>query len=213
MTTNTPFIWNDDENDEDTPRENGENGKTERPSPPRGVADQLFKARAVFISGEINQKLAREVMMQLVALASDSDEPITLYLNSQGGHVEAGDTIHDMIRFVKPRVRIVGTGWVASAGAHIYLSVPREDRYSLPNTRFLLHQPMGGMRGYASDIKIEAQQILSMRERLNRIIAEQTGQPLEKVKEDTDRNFWMTADEAVNYGVVGKIIKSFDELD
>lgn len=176
------------------------------------IADKLFESRNIFICGEINQKLAREVIMQLVAMAEDSNKDITIFLNSQGGHVESGDTIHDMIQFIRPRVRIVGTGWVASAAAHIYLAVPKEDRLCLPNTRFLIHQPMGGVGGQAADIKIEAQEIIKMRKRLNRIIAERTGQPLEKVEIDTDRNFWMSAPEAVEYGLVGKIIKSIDEL-
>ncbi len=176
------------------------------------ITEKLFESRSIFICSEINQKVAKEIMMQLVALTADSDEDITLYLNSQGGHVEAGDTIHDMIRFVKPRVRIVGTGWVASAGTHIFLSVPREDRYCLPNTRFLIHQPSGGVGGPASDISIEAEEIVKMRRRLNEIIARETGQPLEKVEKDTDRNYWMSATEAIEYGLVGKIISSIDEL-
>src|SRR5690606_14288486 len=126
----------------------------------------------------------------------------------QGGHVESGDTIHDMIRFIDVPVRMVGTGWVASAGALIYVAVPKEQRYSLPNTRYLLHQPWGGARGSAADIEIEAREIGKMRERLNRVFAEQTGQPLEKIVDDTRRNFWLAGDAAVDYGLVGSIIRS-----
>lgn len=176
------------------------------------LVDKLFEARSIFVCGEITQKLAREVMMQLVAMSAESNKDVTIYLNSQGGHVESGDTIHDMIKFIKPRVKILGTGWVASAGTHIFLSVPKEDRICLPNTRFLIHQPMGGVGGQAADIKIEAQEIIKMRKRLNQIISEQTGQPLERVEQDTDRNFWMTATEAKEYGLVGKIISSINEL-
>jgi len=176
------------------------------------IGDKLFESRCIFICSEINQKVAKETIMQLVALAADSDKDITLYLNSQGGHVESGDTIHDMIRFIKPRVKIVGTGWVASAGTHIYLSVPKEDRFSLPNTRFLIHQPSGGAGGQATDIKIEAQEIIRMRRRLNEIIARETGQPVERVEKDTDRNFWMSPEQAIEYGIVGKIIHSADEI-
>jgi ATP-dependent Clp protease, protease subunit len=176
------------------------------------VRERLFDARTLIISGEINQRLASDVTAQLLALAAESDEPITLFINSQGGHVESGDTIHDMIRFVKPRVRIVGTGWVASAGALIYISAPREYRYCLPNTRFLLHQPAGGVGGTASDIEIEANEILRMRERLNEMFAEGTGQPIEKIQEDTRRNFWLTAAEAREYGLVGSIVASTDEI-
>jgi ATP-dependent Clp protease, protease subunit len=126
--------------------------------------------------------------------------------------VESGDTIFDMIRFVKSPVKTIGTGWVASAGALIYAAADTENRFSLPNTRFLLHQPMGGVRGQAADIAIEAEEILKMRRRLNEIFAEQTGQPIEKVEKDTDRNYWMTAAEAQKYGLVGAIIESADQV-
>ena len=176
------------------------------------VADRLFRARTVIISGEINQKLAASVTAQLLALSADSNDPITVYINSQGGHVESGDMIHDMLRFLSPRIRMVGTGWVASAGALIFVAVPREDRVCLPNTRFLLHQPAGGAGGTASDIHIEAREILRMRDRLNRIFAKQTGQPLERIEEDTHRDFWLSAEEAQRYGIVGRIIEKFEEL-
>ncbi|HET9514406.1 MAG TPA: ATP-dependent Clp protease proteolytic subunit [Gemmatimonadales bacterium] len=176
------------------------------------IIERLLRARNIIISGEVNQKLAASVMAQLLAMSADSDDDITIFINSQGGHVEAGDTIHDMVRFVTPRVKMVGTGWVASAGALIYVSVPREDRYCLPNTRFLLHQPAGGSGGSASDIEIEAREILRMRDRLNRIFARETGQSLERIEEDTHRNFWLDADAAVKYGIVGKIIKEASEL-
>jgi ATP-dependent Clp protease protease subunit len=176
------------------------------------VDDALFDARRIFIYGEINQALARDITQKLVAMSETSDDDIVIYINSQGGHVESGDTIHDMIRFVKPRVKVVGTGWVASAGAHIFLAPERENRFCLPNTRFLLHQPHGGVHGFAVDIGIEAQEIVKMRQRLNRIISEQTGQPLEKVEADTDRNFWMDAEQARDYGIVGQIVRSMSEL-
>jgi ATP-dependent Clp protease protease subunit len=136
-----------------------------------------------------------------------------LFINSQGGHVESGDTIFDMIRFVKPEVKIIGTGWVASAGALIYASTAKENRFSLPNTRYMIHQPMGGIRGQASDIAIEAEEIMKMRERLNMTFADQTGQTIEQVREDTLRNYWMSALEAQKYGLVSKIINTIDELD
>ena len=175
------------------------------------MEEALFKARRIFVFGEITQALAKDVVQKLVALSDDSDDDISVWINSQGGHVEAGDTIFDVIRFVAPRVKILGTGWVASSGAHIYLSVPREDRYSLPNTRYMLHQPMGGVRGQASDIGIEAEEIVKMRRRLNQVVADQTGQPVDKVEKDTDRNFWMSAEEAKAYGIVGQIISSHSE--
>ena len=177
------------------------------------VAARLFEARSIVVTGEIDQKVAALVTAQLLAMAAESDADITFYINSQGGHVESGDTIHDMIRFVTPRVRMVGTGWVASIGALIYVAVPREQRFCLPNTRFLLHQPWGGSGGTASDIEIEAREILRMRDRLNRIFARETKQPLERIEEDTHRNFWLDADAAQKYGLVGKIVERLDQLN
>ena len=179
---------------------------------PESLASRLFDSRTIIISGEINQKLAASVVAQLIGMAAESDGDITLFINSQGGHVEAGDTIHDMIRFIRPRVRIIGTGWVASAGALIFVAVPLEDRYCLPNTRFLLHQPAGGAGGTASDIEIEAGEILKMRKRLNEIFAKQTNQTLEKIQKDTNRNFWLTAPDAKEYGLVGQIVETIDEV-
>ena len=176
------------------------------------VMERLLKTRTIFISGEINQELAEKVSTQLLLLQEMGEEPIKLFINSQGGHVEAGDTIHDMIKFIKPRVIIIGTGWVASAGITIYLAADKEDRYSLPNTRYMIHQPLGGCQGQATDINIEAKEIVRVRKRINNIISNATGQPLEKVEKDTDRNYWLNAEEAVDYGIVNKIITSYDEL-
>jgi ATP-dependent Clp protease protease subunit len=172
----------------------------------------LFKARTLIISGEVNQKLAANVIGQLLAMDSVSSEPITIYINSQGGHVESGDTIHDIVQYVSSPVRMVGTGWVASAGALIYVAVPKDRRFSLPHTCYLLHQPAGGARGSASDVEIEAREIIKMRERLNRVFAESTGQTIARIEDDTRRNFWLSAEEAVNYGLVGSIIRRMDEL-
>jgi ATP-dependent Clp protease protease subunit len=176
------------------------------------LGERLLKARTIIISGEITQKLAANISAQLLALSAESDAPIRMFINSQGGHVEAGDTIHDLVGFVTAPVHMIGTGWVASAGALIYISVPRERRFCLPNTRFLLHQPAGGMGGSASDIAIEAKEILRMRDRLNKIFAEATNQPLDRIEQDTGRNFWLDAASAVEYGLVGRIIKSSADL-
>jgi ATP-dependent Clp protease protease subunit len=176
------------------------------------MAERLLRARTIILSGEITQKIAGSVSAQLLALAADSDAPITMFINSQGGHVEAGDTIHDLTRFIRAPVRMIGTGWVASIAALIYVAVPREQRFCLPNTRFLLHQPAGGAGGTASDIDIEAKEILRMRERLNRMFARATGQPLERIEEDTHRNFWLDAPAAQRYGLVGQIIERADQL-
>jgi ATP-dependent Clp protease protease subunit len=191
---------------------NAENSTTQLPIGFDPITERLLRARTVLITGEITQKVAGDVIGQLIALSTESDDPITVFVNSQGGHVEAGDTIHDMIRFVQPVVRMVGTGWVASIAALIFVSVPRENRYCLPNTRFLLHQPAGGMGGSASDIDIEAKEILKMRGRLNRMLAAATGQSVERIEDDTHRNFWLDAEAAVKYGLVGNIITSAAEI-
>ena len=195
--------------DDDNEKEKPEDKSPEQPNSP--VAQALFKSRTVLIFGEVDMKMAERVTAQLLAHA-DSEGDIRVILNSPGGHVESGDTIHDVIRFVGRRVKIIGTGWVASAGAHIYLGAPREHRYALPFTRFLLHQPLGGVRGQASDIHIEAEEILKMRERLNRELAKETGQSFEKVVADTERNYWLSAEEAKAYGLVGKIVTRAEEM-
>jgi ATP-dependent Clp protease protease subunit len=171
------------------------------------IAETLFKSRTVLIFGEIDMALAQQVTAELLALAAQGSEPIRIVINSPGGHVESGDTLHDTIRFIDVPVHVVGTGWVASAGALIYVAAKREHRFALPNTRFLLHQPTGGVGGPASDVEIEARQVLAVRERLNRIFARETGQPYEKVARDTERNLWMNAQEAREYGLVHRIVE------
>jgi ATP-dependent Clp protease, protease subunit len=182
------------------------------PAPSRLLEEKLFKARAVTIFGEINERVARSVTERLLALAAESSEPITIYVSSPGGHVESGDVIYDIIKFIEPEVRVVGTGWVASAATTIYLAAKKEHRFALPNTRFLVHQPSGGSRGSASDIKIQAEQIIKMRARINQLIADETGQPIERVAKDTDRDYWMSVDEAIEYGIVGRCIRNMQEL-
>ena len=177
------------------------------------ASEKLLKSRSIIISGEINQALAEKISSQLLLLQEMGDEPIKLFINSQGGNVDAGDTIHDMIKFIKPRVIVIGTGLVASAAITIYLAANKEDRYSLPNTRYMIHQPSGGVNGSAADIDIEAREMLRVRERLNEIISKATGQSLEKVEKDTDRNYWMNSTEAIDYGIVYKVISSYNELE
>jgi ATP-dependent Clp protease protease subunit len=198
----------DDDEDEDEEEPKGKKPKGEDEGGGSKLEEKILETRTILLFGEISQKSAREVCQKLILLAALNDNPIKLIINSQGGHVEAGDTIHDMIKFVKPKVKILGTGWVASAGALIYASVPVEQRFSLTNTRYMLHQPSGGVGGQATDISIEAVEILKMRDRLNHLFARQTGQPVERIEKDTDRNFWMSAEEAKAYGLVGKIISS-----
>jgi ATP-dependent Clp protease protease subunit len=195
------------------PRGDDDEKPAEAPAaPPSKVTDNLFKARTIILFGEITQKVAQGTVAQLLALAEENNEPIRMIINSQGGHVESGDTIHDMVKFIRPKVQMIGTGWVASAGVHIFIAAARENRYCLPNTRFMIHQPLGGAGGPASDIAIEAKEIIKMRKRINQSIADATGQAFEKVERDTDRNFWMSAEEARAYGIVTHVVKSVDEL-
>jgi ATP-dependent Clp protease protease subunit len=174
--------------------------------------EKLFKSRSISIFGQINERIARSVTEQLLALSGESDDPITIYISSPGGHVESGDVIYDMIKFIRPVVRVVGTGWVASAAPPIYLAAAKENRFSLPNTRYLVHQPSGGSQGSASDISIAAKQIMKTKQRINKLISDETGRAFEQVEKDTDRDYWMSVDEAIEYGIVTKVVKSVTEI-
>ena len=188
----------------------------EKPEPAErleAIAERLaFKSRFVMVFGEITHAVARAACTRLIALAEESDAPISMLISSPGGHVESGDAIHDVIRFVSAKVTTIGTGWVASAGTHIFLAPPKERRVCLPNTRFMIHQPGGGAGGPATDIAIQAKEILRTRERIAKVISQQTGQPLQKVLADMERDFWLTADEAIQYGLVSRIVQSARDL-
>jgi ATP-dependent Clp protease, protease subunit len=189
----------------------------EAESPPMGepnafLEEALFKARTILLTGGIDFKQAKRVCERLLALSSQSNEPILLVISSPDGHVESGDMIHDMIKFVGAPVKVLGTGWVASAGALIYSAAKKENRFALKNTRFLLHEPRGGVGGQATDVEIQAREIIKMRERLNNIFAEATGKSLDQIKADTDRDFWMSAEEAVAYGLVSKVVTHRGEI-
>ena len=171
-----------------------------------------FKSRFVLVFGEIDDKMAARTVRRLLALAQDSDAAITMLISSPGGHVESGDAIHDVMRFVRAPVTTVGAGWVASAGAHIFLAPPKERRLCLPNTRFMIHQPSGGAGGPATDIAIQAKEIVRTRERIARVIAKQTGRSYETVLADMERDFWLNAVEAVGYGIVSRVIDSYKDL-
>jgi ATP-dependent Clp protease protease subunit len=177
------------------------------------ITDQLsFKSRFVFLFGDINHQVARATCERLIALAQQSDAPIRVLISSPGGHVESGDAIHDMIRFISAPVTTIGTGWVASAGTHIFLAAEKERRMCLPNTRFMIHQPGGGAGGPATDIAIQAKEILRTRERIAKVIAKQTGKSFEKVLNDMERDFWMSPKEAIDYGIVSRVIESYKEV-
>lgn len=176
------------------------------------LTEKLLETRTVVISGEINDEVARDVCNKLLLLESMSDDPINLFISTQGGHVDSGFYIRDMINFIKPKVNIIGSGWVVSAGIFIYLSGEKERRYSLPNTRFMMHQPSGGAQGQSTELEITAKEIVRTRRKINEIIAQETGQSVEKVEEDTNRDYWLTAEEAQQYGIVNKIINTRDEI-
>jgi ATP-dependent Clp protease protease subunit len=171
-----------------------------------------FKSRFVLLFGEIDHATARVACERLIALAQDSDAPITMLISSPGGHVESGDAIHDLIRFVRAPVTTVGTGWVASAGTHVFLAAPKARRVCLPNTRFMIHQPSGGAGGQSTDIAIQAKEILRTRERIARVIAAETGTALERVRQDMERDYWMNAGEAIEYGIVSRIVERHTDL-
>jgi ATP-dependent Clp protease protease subunit len=171
-----------------------------------------FESRFVLLFGEIDHAMARTACERLIALAQSSEAPITVLISSPGGHVESGDAIHDVIRFVRAPVTTVGTGWVASAGTHVFLAAPKERRVCLPNTRFMIHQPTGGAGGQSTDIAIQAKEILRTRERIARVIAERTGTSIDRVRLDMERDHWMSAEEAIHYGIVSRIIEKHAEL-
>jgi len=181
-------------------------------APSGRMEENLFRSRFIFIIGQIEDKMAKNVVAQLVALSQESKEPIYVVVSSPGGHVESGDLIHDMVKFIPAPVIMIGSGWVASAGTHIFLAVPKERRLCLENTRFLIHEPSGGIGGSATDIEIQAREILRMRERLAQIISSETGQDIEKVRTDIDRDHWMSANEAIDYGLASRIISHISDI-
>jgi ATP-dependent Clp protease protease subunit len=176
------------------------------------LEEKAFKSRTVLIFGTITDATAAEAARRLIALDAESAEPVDMIVSSPGGHLESGDTIHDLIRFIRAPVRMIGSGWVGSAATHVYLAAPRERRFCLPNTRFLIHQPSGGIGGKASDIAIQAQEIVRARQRVAELIARETGKPLDIVLKDIDRDYWLSAQEAIDYGLVGRIVKGREQL-
>jgi ATP-dependent Clp protease, protease subunit len=191
-----------------------ETSPTTVPIDPRStfLEEKTFKSRTVFIFGTITDATAAEAARRLIALDADSAEPIDMFVSSPGGHLESGDTIHDLVRFIRAPVRMIGSGWVGSAATHVYLAAPRERRFCLPNTRFLIHQPSGGIGGKAADIAIQAQEIVRARQRIAELIARETGKSLELVLEHIERDYWLSAQEAIDYGLVGRIIRGRQEL-
>ncbi len=176
------------------------------------LEEKAFKARTLLIFGTVTDVTAADVTRRLIALDAEGPEPIDIIVSSPGGHLESGDAIHDVVRFIAAPVNMIGTGWVGSAATHLYLAAPRERRYCLPNTRFLIHQPSGGAGGQATDIAVQAREIVKARERIARTIARETGKPLEQVLADIERDHWLSAQEAVDYGLVSRVIERKTEL-
>ena len=176
------------------------------------LEEKAFASRTVLVFGAINDSSAADTVRRLIALDAASHAPIDMLVSSPGGHLESGDTVHDVVRFINAPVRMIGTGWVGSAATHLFLAVPKERRFCLPQTRFLIHQPSGGAGGQATDIAIVAREIIKARERIARVIARETGHPLEKVQVDIERDNWMGPEEAIEYGLISKIIENRKEL-
>ncbi len=177
------------------------------------LANRILKTRNILLSGEIDKSLAERIVRQLLLMEDDGDDPIKVFIDSPGGDADAGFAILDMIRFIRPPVYMIGMGLVASAGAIIMLASPREWRLGLPNSHFLIHQPLSGIRGVATEIEIHAKELERLRKKINRLIADETGQPEEKVEKDTDRDFWMNAEEASQYGLISRIISKRGDLE
>jgi ATP-dependent Clp protease protease subunit len=188
--------------------EDKDNGKK-----PEAVLDRLLRSRTVMLMGQVDQELAQRVISELMVLEADSNDPIQMIITSQGGHVDSGFAIHDVMRFIQSPIKAIGAGWVASIAVPILFGAKKENRLALPNTRFLLHQPSGGVGGALQDIRIEAQELLKIREKLNKLISEETGQPVERIQRDSDRNFWMSAEDAQEYGIISRVVTSVSELD
>ena len=189
-----------------------ENQEEKKREPEFGLMERILKTRNILLSGDINKTLAERVIRQLILLEAESEEPIRVFIDSPGGDADAGYAMFDMMRFVKPQVVTIGMGLVASAGAIILLAAPRQQRLGLPNSHYLIHQPLSGMRGVATEIEIHARELDRLRRRINKLIAEETGQPLDKVEKDTDRDYWMGAEEAQGYGLIARIVSRREEL-
>lgn len=179
---------------------------------PDPLLQKMLKTRTILLSGEINKDLSERTIRQLLLLEDMGDDPIRIFIDSPGGDADAGYAIFDMIRFVKPDVWTIGMGLVASAAAIIQLAAPKKRRVGLPNSHYLIHQPLSGIRGVATDIEIHARELDKLRERINRLIAEETGQDFAQVEKDTDRDFWMNAEEAVKYGLISRVVSKRSQL-
>lgn len=177
------------------------------------LMEKMLGTRSILLTGQVNKEMAERASRQLLILEVNGDDPIKVFIDSQGGDADSGFAILDMIRFVKPDVYTIGMGLVASAGAIILLGAEKEHRFGLPNSHYLIHQPLSGVQGVATEIEIFAEEIDKMRMKINKLIAEETGQDIEKVREDTDRDYWMGPDEAKEYGLISKVVTNRTELE
>jgi len=192
----------EDDEDDDEVRQNGQDP----------LISKMLKTRTILLSGEINKDLAEKTIRQLILLEDMGNDPIRIFIDSPGGDADAGFAVFDMIRFVRPMVWTIGMGLVASAAAIIQLACPKERRIGLPNSHYLIHQPLSGIRGVATDIEIHARELDKLRAKINRLIAEETGVIPEQVEKDTDRDYWMNAEEAVKYGLISRVITRRDDF-
>jgi len=192
--------------------QNNEGMEEARKEPEFGMIERILKTRNILLAGEINKGLAERVIRQIILLEAESEEPIRVFIDSPGGDADAGYALFDMLRFIKPPIYTIGMGLVASAAAIVLLAAPKERRVGLPNSHYLIHQPLSGMRGVATEIEIHARELDRLRRRINKLIADSTGQPLEKVEKDTDRDYWMGAEEAQAYGLIARIVSRREEL-
>lgn len=202
-----PRLEGDEEEEEEEPSNNREERDRDF------LFERFLKTRTILLSGEVNKNLGEKIIRSLLMLEEASDDPIKVFIDSPGGDADAGYAIFDMMRFVKPDVYTIGMGLVASAAALILLAAPKERRISLPNSHYLIHQPLSGMRGVATEIEIHARELEKLRKKINKLIADETGTALEQVEKDTDRDFWMNAEEAKKYGLISKIVTERSELE
>lgn len=202
MNNSLSRVWNDEE----------EEKKAEKAAPSPALEEKFLKTRQILLSGEINEENADKIVRQLLLLEADNHDPIYIYIDSPGGDVDAGFAIFDTIRFVDAPVYTIGWGLVASAASLILLAAPKERRLGLPNSHYLIHQPLSRMQGVATDIEIHAAEMAKTKAKLNKIISEETGTALEKITEDTDRDYWLDAEESVKYGLISRVISKRSEL-
>ncbi|MCL2069907.1 MAG: ATP-dependent Clp protease proteolytic subunit [Treponema sp.] len=199
-------------NDDDNQNNEEDEREEEKQAASDPLITKMLKTRTILLSGEINKDLAEKTIKQLLLMEAMGEDPIRIFIDSPGGDADAGYAIFDMIRFVKPPVWTIGMGLVASAAAIIQLASPKERRVGLPNSHYLIHQPLSGIRGVATDIEIHARELEKLRGKINRLISDETGVSFEQVEKDTDRDYWMSAEEAANYGLISRIITRRDEL-